>query len=99
MDGQTNAIQKQPGRCLLNDMKRPLGIIGPCALVALIAFLLVSGNAARRSSVSTSGSLVVVTQGNNVTFVPRAAHDALFVVKSATAPTNAAVGPTNAVSK
>ncbi len=76
-------------------MKRRLGIIGASALVA---FLLISGSAAWRRSISTSGSLVVVTQGNSVTFVPRPAHDAVFIVKSP-APTNAAVGATNAMGK
>ena len=99
MAAQTTGIQKQPGRCLSHDMKRTPGIIGACAILALTAFLLFSGSAAWRSSVSTSGSLVVVTQGNSVTFVPRPAHDAVFIVKSATAPTNASVGTTNAVAK
>jgi hypothetical protein len=80
-------------------MKRTPGIIGACAILALTAFLLFSGSAARRSSVSTSGSLVVVTQGNSVTFVPRPAHDAVFIVKSASTSTNSPVGATNAVGK
>jgi len=83
----------------LMNMKRTPGIIGACTLVALAALLLISGSAARRSSVSTSGSSVVITQGNSVTFVPRPTHDAFFIVKTVNAPTNAQVGATNRISK
>ena len=50
------------------------------------------------SSVPTTGGFVVVTQGNNVTFVPRATYDAVIIVKSATPATNA-VGATNGLSR
>ena len=97
IDVDGSQIQKLRGRCLFNDMKRTLEIIGACALLVLMAFAFISGNASRRGSASTPGSLVVVTQGNNVTFVPRPTHDAVFIVKSAAPATNATVGATNAI--
>ena len=80
-------------------MKRIPKIIGACAALVGLVYLLVAGNALRHSSISASGSMVVVTQGTSVTFVPKAGADAVFIVKGSAPATNASVQATNTAAK
>ena len=80
-------------------MKRISKVIGAGAALAGMVYLLVAGNALRRSSISASGSMVVVTQGTSVTFVPKARGDGVFIVKGVAPLTNASVQVTNPASK
>src|SRR5882724_6581495 len=92
--------KNQPARCLLDGMKRKLGILlGLCVLIALVTIIILARMGSTNTAAQKTQNILVVTQDGKLTVVSPASYVNFKVVATTKAVTNAPAPTTNSETK